>query len=270
MKFDKLNKLGYDDFFEPMILSVENKARRQELADLLTDVFLYFFSVYEVHQAYNSMLERALYEQLLNDKISDAVSQVTGIDGEMSNHIRTLSREVVDTTIKHANEKNQVGQNSAHSLKTHNDSFTALDYDSAESLDSPEYSSDSHIQEALRLKEEEDGDEEDDVEEIMKDEAEKNYWLSINRAMNIAYNEANTFFNYTDYVEAKNRGYKFKTWRTMNDPKVRETHAELDGHTIDIDKAFTVGTSNMLFPHDWMTDSDPKEIINCRCSVDYS
>ena len=78
MKFDELNIL--DDYFEPMAISVDDKRRRRELANLLTDAFLYFFSVVEVHRSHKSQLEKALYEQLLSDKVSDAVSKVTGID----------------------------------------------------------------------------------------------------------------------------------------------------------------------------------------------
>ena len=263
MRFDELNRL--EDYFTPMVLSADSKARRQELADLLTDAFLYFFSVYEVHRMYNSMLEKALYEQLLVDQISDAVSKVTGIDSEMSNHIRTLAKEVVDTTYKNANKNNktQVRQTPQNSEDIN---LTALD-ESEESLDSPNTASDSHIQDILAAEDEE--EEEEIVEQMMEDEAVDEYWLSIKRAMNIAYSEANTFFNYTDYVEAKSRGYQYKTWRTMNDPKVRDTHEEADGQTVGIDEPFIIGNSEMRFPHDWESDPDPREVINCRCAVDY-
>lgn len=265
MKFDELNKLERElDYFEPMAISVEDKNRRRELCDLLTDVFLYFFSVYEVHLMHNSMLEKALYVQLLTERISDALSKVTGIDGEMSEHIRALAKEVVDTTFKRANkdknkpkQSDQVGQ-MAHPLTYENpDELGSLSASSPsnphfeESLVSPlEISSDSHL-------------EEDD------EDTESDYWLSLQRAVNIAQSESNTFLNYSEYVEAKERGYTQKTWLTMLDDKVRDSHEEVEGQTVGIDEAFIVGSSRMRFPHDWEMDPDPKEVINCRCAVEY-
>ena len=237
MKFDNLHRL--DSYFEPMVLSTDSKARRRELAELLTDAFLYFFSVYEVHNMYNSMLGRAMYEQLLADRISDAVSKVTGIDSEMSGHIRTLAKQVVDTTYKNA----QIEQNSP---KNHNSS---AHFAYTESSGSPNLPDDSPLKD--------------------NDTESENYWLSFNRASDIGYSEANTFFNYTDYKEAQDRGCTKKTWHTMLDPKVRSSQEEIEGQTIGIDELFYVGTSQMRFPHDWQSSPDPKEVVNCRCAVEY-
>ena len=249
MKFDELNRLE-DDYFEPMAISTEDKKRRRELCELLTDVFLYFFSVYEVHLMYNNMLERALYEQLLTDKISDAVSEVTGIDSEMSNHIRTLAKEVVDTTYKNVSEDYKVTQVRQDSPKISVPfTSTALE-NTEESSVSPKTSGDSTLQD------QDQGQESD-------------YWLSITRATMIARNEANTFLNYTDFTDAKDRGKTVKTWWAMPDNKVRETHVEVEGQTIGIDEYFRVGNSQMRFPHDWVSSPDPKEVINCRCAVEY-
>ena len=275
MKFDKLNILGIeDDYFEPMAISVDDKNRRRELADLLTDVFLYFFSVYEVHQMHNSTLEKALYEQLLTDKISDAVSKVTGIDGEMSSHIRKLSQEVVETTIKNADRDKDQDKDKQVRQTLHTpdyDTSSANIYKSEESSDSPDTSGDSRFSEEKQDQEPliSEDDDEDEVEELMEREAVANYWLSINRAMLIAKNEANTFLNYSDFVDAKESGYTTKTWLTMLDDKVRDTHEEIDGQTIGIDETFKVGNSELKFPHDWELSPDPNEVINCRCAVTY-
>ena len=253
MKFDELYKL--EDYFEPMAISVDDKARRRELAEYLTDAFLYFFSVYEVHLMYNSMLEKALYEQLLTDRISDAVSKVTGIDAELSNYIRKLAKEVVNTTYKHANKDNntQIGQTPQLS----NDLITA--FDSEESL----------VHSPLQQPSDSPVSEDDEVEEIIEEEATQDYWLSIHRAHNISLNEANTILNYSEFVAAKERGFTWKTWIAMPDNLVRETHVEAEGQTVKIDEYFQVGNSIMKFPHDWEKDPDPREVINCRCSVEY-
>ena len=267
LKFDRLNRLEDEkDYFEPMAISTDDKEQRRALAGLLADVFIYFFALYDVHRQYDNLLDKAKYDQLLADRISDAVSKVTGIDAYISNHIRTLADEVVDTTLKNANKKNTTTQVRV----TPPDNITLFsDLDNAEeSLDSPiTTTSDSHIQadgDADVI-----GEDDDEVEEMMEREAVYNYWLSINRAINIAQNEANTILNYTNYMDAKDRGCQFKTWLTMLDNKVRDTHEEIEGQKIGIDEYFVVGNSQMRFPHDLELAPDPEEVINCRCAVDY-
>ena len=257
IRFDKLNILKDEDYFEPMAISVEDKNRRRELTNLLIDAFLYFFSVYEVHSMHKSMLSKALYEQLVTDRVSDAVSKVTGIDGEMSNYIRKLSKEVVDTTFKNAEPESEDSP-----LEEPLPSYP-LNIDNTDSNHNSNYDDGSFI----KIDEEEEGDE---VEEFLEKEAVSDYWLSINRAVNIAQNEANTFLNYSDFVNAKAQGYTKKTWHTMLDNKVRDTHEEIEGMTIGIDEYFQVGNSEMKFPHDWELAPDPKETINCRCAIDYT
>ena len=95
------------------------------------------------------------------------------------------------------------------------------------------------------------------------------YWLSPDRAMLIAENEANSFDNYVEYREAARSGKVKKKWITENDDKVRLTHEIAEGQTVDIDGLFLVGDSLMRFPMDTMYDPDPREIINCRCTCEY-
>lgn len=98
---------------------------------------------------------------------------------------------------------------------------------------------------------------------------ESDYWLSSDRAMLIAENEANSFENYVDYREAATGGRVKKKWVTENDDKVRVSHELAEGQTVDIDGLFLVGDSLMRFPMDTMYDPDPREIINCRCACIY-
>ena len=277
LKFDLLHRLETDydrEYFEPMQISDDDKARRRELANFLTDAFLYFFSVYEVHKMYNSLLEKALYEQLLTDQISDAVSKVTGIDGEMSSHIRTLAKDVVNTTYKNASvDKSHIGSGQTAEKTTSTPLYpeqkatATTNSNSNPSSNSNSAQSKSKAPE-MTLTQDATADTARSIQSQSQD-GDADYWLSMKRAMNIAYSETNTFLNYTDYVDAKERGYKYKTWHTMNDPKVRETHEEVEGQTVGIDEFFQVGSSQMKFPHDWSTDPDPAELINCRCSVEY-
>lgn len=100
---------------------------------------------------------------------------------------------------------------------------------------------------------------------------DKEYYLSNDRATLVSVNEANSILGYRQLQEAKDRGYTSKTWITEGDRKVRKTHREVDMREIPIDEYFLVGDSLMMYPHDNVTfDIDPKEVINCRCSVVYS
>lgn len=249
LKFDKLNKLGIEEeldsldlYYSVMQIGEDDRSRRRELCELLTDAFLYFFAYYEANEKYQVGLAKEIYEDLLADKVSEAVSKVTGIDSYMSDHIREMSKQIVNTTFK--NTEMKVGND-------YKNVFTPLFiYDGA--LDSPKDASASLPQQET--------ENETDVE----------YWLSYRRAEDIAKSEANTFLNYTDFVEAKESGRTKKTWLTMLDDKVRETHTEVEGQTIGIDEYFTVGDSLMRFPHDLAESPNPQEVIGCRCSVAYS
>ena len=96
------------------------------------------------------------------------------------------------------------------------------------------------------------------------------YFTSVERAMNIAANEANTIGNYREYTRMVKQGYKYKTWITMLDDKVRHTHAEANGYKVGIFDSFQIGTSEMSFPRDYSLGASAEEIVNCRCSLKYT
>lgn len=93
------------------------------------------------------------------------------------------------------------------------------------------------------------------------------WYTSEDRAMFLAENEANTIANYEDLMDAIDAGYTTKTWVTMADRKVRETHRDLEGVTISIFEPFDVGGYQMMVPKDDSMGAGPEEIVNCRCSM---
>lgn len=97
---------------------------------------------------------------------------------------------------------------------------------------------------------------------------DKEYYLSDDRATLISVNEANSILGYRKLQEAKEKGYTRKTWITERDNRVRKTHREVNGETIDIDRLFLVGNSLMAYPHDF--SAEPEEVCGCRCSIKYS
>ena len=70
---------------------------------------------------------------------------------------------------------------------------------------------------------------------------------------------------FDEAMAAENDGVKsVKTWITMGDDKVRDTHSAQDGMTIPIDERFPNGA---MIPGD---SGDPAEDIGCRCILEYS
>ena len=95
------------------------------------------------------------------------------------------------------------------------------------------------------------------------------YYLSNDRAAYIAENEVNTVYNYKQFVDAINNGKTTKKWIDIRDKRERETHLKVGGKTKPIQEPFIVGDSLMQFPKDESLNADPKEIVNCRCTIKY-
>lgn len=116
----------------------------------------------------------------------------------------------------------------------------------------------------------------DHIEETAKDVAQVTikrigdaYYLSDQRAIVIAVNDANTICNYEYEESFKNKGYKYKTWDTMKDLRVRHTHIVADGQKVGIDDMFEIGNCKMRFPCDTEYGT-AEETVNCRCVAIYS
>ena len=102
-----------------------------------------------------------------------------------------------------------------------------------------------------------------------QDLSDNEYFLSNDRALDLAENGANIIADYGDYENAVEDGYTKKQWHTMRDSKVRDTHVLMEGKTIPINDYFDVNGSKMRYPHDLSMNPDISEVSNCRCSVSY-
>lgn len=97
------------------------------------------------------------------------------------------------------------------------------------------------------------------------------YYYSADRGRKLAEEEANTAFNHIEFEEAVDiDGATLKTWQTVADSRVRDTHDEIEGMTLPIGEPFEVGGSLMDYPRDVSYDAGPEEIVNCRCSLEFS
>ena len=94
------------------------------------------------------------------------------------------------------------------------------------------------------------------------------YYLSEDRAVNLALNESLSINNHLDLKQAQKDGYRYKVWRTELDDRVRMTHAVKEGEKIPIDDYFIFPDCKGLFPHD-VVNMTQEECVNCRCSLEY-
>ena len=94
------------------------------------------------------------------------------------------------------------------------------------------------------------------------------YYLSEERAVNLALNESLSINNHIDLVNAKKQGYTKKRWCTELDDRVRPTHAVMEGEKIPIDDYFIFPDCKGLFPHDTV-NMTPEETSSCRCWLEY-
>lgn len=108
------------------------------------------------------------------------------------------------------------------------------------------------------------------IVDVTLDNLGSEYYTSVDRAMTLAENEANTIGNYREYTQKVKQGYKYKTWVSMRDEKVRITHALINGDKIGIFDSFHVGAYEMMFPRDASLGAGAEEIVNCRCTVRYT
>lgn len=96
------------------------------------------------------------------------------------------------------------------------------------------------------------------------------YYLSNDRTMFISECEANSILNYRQYSKAVKAGKTKKKWIDVGDKRERKTHLEVGGIILPIDEPFSVGDSLLQFPKDTSLGASADEVVNCRCSIQYS
>lgn len=99
---------------------------------------------------------------------------------------------------------------------------------------------------------------------------DEEYFLSDERAINIAAGEAHTFYEYKELQDAWENGKTKKTWRAIIDKKTRKTHRELNGTTIPIPDLFEIDGSQLACPRDSEHGAELKELASCRCWLTFS
>ena len=108
-----------------------------------------------------------------------------------------------------------------------------------------------------------------DIDKLLSDEGiPVNKGVTKSRAVTIARTEA-TYARNLGFQDTYNDNpfVNKKTWNSLHDRFVRESHGQLDGTSVDIDKPFQGIDGKMMFPGDTSLGAAPDEIINCRCRI---
>jgi len=106
-------------------------------------------------------------------------------------------------------------------------------------------------------------------ESTMRNKGKDAYFLSEDRATFIGEDESNGLCGYDELQEAYEYGKSKKTWHTVRDKAVRDTHKKVEGKTVPLEKPFVVGGVEMMIPRDPEVDA-PEETAGCRCWVTFS
>ena len=96
------------------------------------------------------------------------------------------------------------------------------------------------------------------------------YFFSEDRARLMSEDQANFIGDMSDYADAIESGMRFKTWQTVGDNRVRDSHEEVEGMTIPIGEAFVLQGGMLLHPHDDSLGCSDDELCGCRCSLSFS
>ena len=96
------------------------------------------------------------------------------------------------------------------------------------------------------------------------------FYLSPERAFDVAATQSNSVNCLGERKDAENLGRTKKTWHTIIDGHERQWHEEMDGVTIPIDEPFEVNGELMMQPLDSSLGAGADNIANCRCSLTFS
>jgi len=95
-----------------------------------------------------------------------------------------------------------------------------------------------------------------------------NSWLRKGKFFDFAFNEVREMFSQLQEERQATYTFRYKTWVTMLDERVRDSHLEMEGKTVKISDDFVLPTgAHCSHPRD---KSLPiSESINCRCVCHY-
>lgn len=98
-----MRSIPYDEYFDEMDLTEEEKEKRKQFSREFEDVMLFIFALLSVMRQYGSINKKYIIGQL-QSRYSELVLQYMDIDKYLDDYIADFSIETVDTTIKHIDD----------------------------------------------------------------------------------------------------------------------------------------------------------------------
>lgn len=109
--FDELNypvkempAIDISEYFDGMELPKEEKEDRKKFADSMADIMLFIFALFSIMQEYGYMNKQYIIQQL-QIRYSAIALQYMNVDKAIEGYIQEFSEEIVDTTLKYADEE---------------------------------------------------------------------------------------------------------------------------------------------------------------------
>lgn len=99
---------------------------------------------------------------------------------------------------------------------------------------------------------------------------DEEYFLSADRAINMAATESNAINVYGELDDARKAGKSRKKWNTIIDGREREWHEEANGTELPLDEPFEINGELLMYPLDTSLGAGADNIANCRCWLTYT
>lgn len=121
-----LSDSEYEEHFDAMEISEEEKQKRISFAKKFEDTMLFIFALYLIMRQYGHMNEKYIIGQL-QEKYSEIVSEHMTADKHMNDYIEDFSQETIDVTKRHDGEEYFTSRERAI-LLAENEANTSLNY----------------------------------------------------------------------------------------------------------------------------------------------
>lgn len=96
--------IPYDEYFEDMEITEEEKKDRKKFAESMEEVMLFIFSLFSAMSRYGHKNKEFVINQL-QEKYSEVVLKFMDLDRYLEDYIEEFSRDTIDITIEHQDEK---------------------------------------------------------------------------------------------------------------------------------------------------------------------
>lgn len=101
---ESMRSIPYDEYFEDMELTEEEKKDRKKFAESMEEVMLFIFALFSVMKQYGYRDKDFIISQL-QTKYSEVILKFMDLDRYLEDYIAEFSRETIDVTIQHEDEK---------------------------------------------------------------------------------------------------------------------------------------------------------------------